>query len=410
MPFMRKGGSLGLSLFLFVLAGEAGAQEEGRDEARWESAWDPGFWGSPPTCSLDLRAGERRSEGQAEWFGIAVLQIPLTGCRENHVEREKDAPDVETTEVVEPASEAPSVAHHQASIGFTGVPAQQRLLVRRTSVVRAEETTSRLAASGGRSREALVRAESTMLHPGASRHETTASTRHFLAAPGEFESERASRIERDPSDISSAGASATAGEATSVTVVNEGWHAPSLAFVRELVRRAVAASGLPREGEHLGDLAHRARWAGLAPELRLRGAMGLGQSTSLAGTGILPGDTTQRGTSDAVGEVRLTFRLSRLVFDDTESGIARMRLQLLTARQKLVEDALDLYVSWLEAERKLHLSPSEDAEDVLDATVRAEAAALRLDVLTAGWFLAALSRESGGVTSRGSSTSPSNAP
>lgn len=168
------------------------------------------------------------------------------------------------------------------------------------------------------------------------------------------------------------------------------WRAPSLAFVRELVRRAVAASGLPREDEHLGDLAHRARWAGLAPELRLRGAMGLGQSTSLAGTGILPGDTTQRGTSDAIGEVRLTFRLSRLVFDDTESGLARMRLQLLAARQKRVEDALDLYLSWLEAERKRRKSSAEDEEETLEATVRAEAAALRLDVLTGGWFLAAL--------------------
>lgn len=387
-----------LFVCLLVLGGGAQAQEEDRDGSRWESAWDPGFWGSPPTCSLDLRAGERRSEGQAEWFGIAVLQIPLTGCRENRVDREDDVPDLETTEPSEsPGPTGPT----ETTVKETTHPepkrvAERRILERRVNAPPRDAPSWTISPNPARD-EALVSIRRSLAAPEASSVDMTAPSSNSASSSNVASPSNAASSNSAPSSNAASSSSVPSDEDKSsaprspVQPAEESeWRAPSLAFVRELVRRAVAASGLPREDEHLGDLAHRARWAGLAPELRLRGAMGLGQSTSLAGTGILPGDTTQRGTSDAIGEVRLTFRLSRLVFDDTESGLARMRLQLLAARQKRVEDALDLYLSWLEAERKRRKSSAEDEEETLEATVRAEAAALRLDVLTGGWFLAAL--------------------
>ncbi len=157
-------------------------------------------------------------------------------------------------------------------------------------------------------------------------------------------------------------------------------------FIEQVVGHALAASGLDVVQGQLIDQASRARLSGLLPELRLRGALGLDQSTSLAGAGLYPGDTTLRGGSDSVGEVRLTFRLNRLLFDDTEPALERLRLQLLAARQKVTETAVELLLEWFKWQRRSRdLTLTE--EERIEAQLSAEGASVRLHVLTGGWFL-----------------------
>lgn len=157
-------------------------------------------------------------------------------------------------------------------------------------------------------------------------------------------------------------------------------------LMREVVRRVLAHSGLDVAQVRLGDLASRSRLSGLLPELRLRGALGLDQTQSLATPGAYPTDGTLRGRSDALGEVRLTFRLNRLLFGDSEPALERLRLQVVQARKKLIDDALNVFLQWYKFERR-RLQRDLSEEQRLEAELAALDAAVRLDVLTAGWFL-----------------------
>lgn len=161
------------------------------------------------------------------------------------------------------------------------------------------------------------------------------------------------------------------------------------ALLREVVRRALRAGGFDVEEQRLEDMRSRARLSGLFPELRLRGALGVDQTTSLAGAGLYPGDLTTRDGLDSAAEVRLTFRLNRLIYDDVEPGLARLRLQIAGARQKLVDRTLDWLFLW-ERHDRTSREPELDVEARLDAELRASEAALRLHELTGGWFLSAL--------------------
>lgn len=163
---------------------------------------------------------------------------------------------------------------------------------------------------------------------------------------------------------------------------------PSPALVRAVVREIAERVGTPLRGAELRlkSLVRRSRWSGLSPELRLRGVLGFDRTTSTEETvGIYPGDTTVRGARDSLAEVRLTFRLDRLVLGDGEDSLERQRIELEEERRELVEEALELFSTWRLAQAKSE-DPSLPPDESLEALVDAESAALQLHLMTGGWF------------------------
>ena len=109
---------------------------------------------------------------------------------------------------------------------------------------------------------------------------------------------------------------------------------------------------------------------------------------------------TTDGTTyyDAVGanlvlELRLTWRLDRLLFTGDETAFERTRLERENARSRLAERTLEVLFAWrragLEAEEGAADSPEE-----LQARLRESEALATLDVLTSGWFSRELRRAS----------------
>lgn len=166
---------------------------------------------------------------------------------------------------------------------------------------------------------------------------------------------------------------------------------------REIAGRVAAA--LDGADGRMRSLIRRSRWSGLSPELRLRGVLGFDRATSREeSVGIYAGDTTVRGGRDSLAEVRLTFRLDRLVLGDGESTLERQRIELAKDRRKLIKEALDLFSDWrLSHVRAQDVSLSPDER--LVALIDAESALAELHLLTDGWFqgiktLRQLARES----------------
>jgi hypothetical protein len=158
------------------------------------------------------------------------------------------------------------------------------------------------------------------------------------------------------------------------------------ALARDCVRAALQASGLGVDDARIDALVSRARTSALLPETRMR-AMRLwddaNHTTTLATT-----DTAN--FYDAVGanlvlELRLTWRLDRLLYAGDEGTLERVRLERLDARSRLATRTLEVLFTWeratLEARQATSGSPEETS-----ARLRAAEARATLDVLTAGWF------------------------
>jgi hypothetical protein len=93
---------------------------------------------------------------------------------------------------------------------------------------------------------------------------------------------------------------------------------------------------------------------------------------------------------DAVGanlvlELRLTWRLDRLVFAGDEPMLERLRLERLDARSRLATRTLETLFTWQRAKVEEGRAESGSPE-MIQAQVRAAEAQATLDVLTAGWF------------------------
>jgi hypothetical protein len=160
--------------------------------------------------------------------------------------------------------------------------------------------------------------------------------------------------------------------------------APSLA--RDCVLAALRASGLGADDERIESLIARARASAWFPETRMR-AMRLwtdaDHTTTLAST-----DTAN--FYDAVGanlvlELRLTWRLDRLVFAGDEPTLERVRLERIDARSRLATRTLDALFAW-ERARLDEARAADGSPEKLQAAVHAAEAAATLDVLTGGWF------------------------
>lgn len=159
---------------------------------------------------------------------------------------------------------------------------------------------------------------------------------------------------------------------------------PKLA--RNCVAAALRASGLGVDDARLDALVTRARESAYFPETRLR-AMRLWSDadhvTTLATT-----DTPD--FYDAVGanlvlELRLTWRLDRLLYSGEESSIERVRLERQDARARVATHVLEVLFAWQRAIVQAQgaiVGSREEAE----AHLRIAETEATLDVLTAGWF------------------------
>lgn len=157
------------------------------------------------------------------------------------------------------------------------------------------------------------------------------------------------------------------------------------ALVRRVVKAALRAAGMASRARALDELAARSRASALLPQLQLRGARGIDYSRRLAPTSDDPNRYSEQGAADLLLEVRLDFRLNRLLFASEEIAIERLRSERANARSRLVARVLAVLMQWERARAKA-------ADPTLAASVRAKAeldrleAELWLDVLTAGAF------------------------
>lgn len=152
------------------------------------------------------------------------------------------------------------------------------------------------------------------------------------------------------------------------------------ATLHALMVSAWKAAGVDRD-DGLADLASRARASALAPELRLRAYRGLD-----VGARIYRTDDVAVTTSDAAQtflEVRLGWRLDRLVFADEEIAIERMKLERAELRQKIAAKVVELVLRWQRARRAAN-DPSLLDSERDEAAVSAVEALLALDALTGG--------------------------
>ena len=160
------------------------------------------------------------------------------------------------------------------------------------------------------------------------------------------------------------------------------------ALARDCVSAALQTSGLGVDDARIDALVSRARASAWLPETRMR-AMRLWDNANNATT-LASTDTAN--FYDAVGanlvlELRLTWRLDRLLYAGDEGTLERVRLERLDARSRLATRTLEVLFTWeramLEARQAASGSPEEQS-----AQLRASEAQATLDVLTAGWFSA----------------------
>jgi hypothetical protein len=160
----------------------------------------------------------------------------------------------------------------------------------------------------------------------------------------------------------------------------------SAGFARDCVNAALVASGLGTDDLRIDSLIGRARASALLPETRMR-AMRLWQDADHT-TAVAASDTAN--FYDAVGanmvlELRLTWRLDRLLYAGDESTLERVRLERLDARTRIATRTLEVLFTWEKAVLDGRDAQSGSAEERA-ATLRAAEARATLDVLTAGWF------------------------
>lgn len=165
---------------------------------------------------------------------------------------------------------------------------------------------------------------------------------------------------------------------------------PPLPLFRPRDARAAISAALERAGvslahDRLDDLDARARWSGLMPALRLRATRLVDESTSLSPTSYDAERITERGGTSLWLEGRATFNLNRLVFADEELRVERLRRQLAAESDKLAERVLKSLFAWQRHAHALY-DPTIDPIACLDHALHLEELAVRLDLMTDGWF------------------------
>jgi len=158
------------------------------------------------------------------------------------------------------------------------------------------------------------------------------------------------------------------------------------ALARDCVAAALRSSGLGADDDRIDAIVERARSSALLPETRLR-AMRLWDDANHTTT---PSTTDGTNYYDAVGanlvlEVRLTWRLDRLVYAGDEPTLERLRRERQDARSRQATRTLEVLFAWQRARVDLQEAPSESRE-ALEAELRLSQSRATLDVLTGDWF------------------------
>jgi hypothetical protein len=152
------------------------------------------------------------------------------------------------------------------------------------------------------------------------------------------------------------------------------------------VAAAWRSAGLGIDDARIDALIARSRASALLPETRLR-AMRLWDDASHATTLATTDNTSYY---DAIGanlvlEVRLTWRLDRLLYAGDEPTLERVRLERQDARARVAARTLDALFAW-ERARVAAAGAAAGSPEAVESRIRAAEAEATLDVLTGGWF------------------------
>ena len=162
-------------------------------------------------------------------------------------------------------------------------------------------------------------------------------------------------------------------------------------FVRRVVLAAHRAGRRPQALARLSSLASRSRTSGALPEVSLRAERSVDESLRLAPTINDPYRYTQAGGVRTVVGGKLTWRLNRLVFASDELAVERLRLERARLDARRVKRVIAELFRWQRA-RNQERSADLPVEDRAAAALAALEAELTLDVLTGGWFSAAVAK------------------
>ena len=160
--------------------------------------------------------------------------------------------------------------------------------------------------------------------------------------------------------------------------------APRLA--RQCVAAAWRSAGLGVDDTRIDALIARSRASALLPETRLR-AMRLWADASHATTLATTDNTSYY---DAIGanlvlELRLTWRLDRVLYAGDEPTLERVRLERQDARARVAARTLEALFAW-ERARVAEAGAAAGSPEKAENQIRAAEAEATLDVLTGGWF------------------------
>jgi hypothetical protein len=156
-------------------------------------------------------------------------------------------------------------------------------------------------------------------------------------------------------------------------------------FVNATLRAAYRRAGRAAAHARYAGLSSRARASAALPELRLRAARSTDESLRLTPSSTDPYRYTQAGGVTLSFEGQATWRLDRLVFADEEIQVEHLVRNRARADSLLTEQVLKTLFAWQRA-RLTAAREDLDPETRLEARIKALEAALRLDVLTGGWF------------------------
>lgn len=148
---------------------------------------------------------------------------------------------------------------------------------------------------------------------------------------------------------------------------------------REAVAAAVKHAGLGGRPE--AGMKRRARLAAALPTLSLK----VGRDTAWSetdGTALIVGDVEQ----DLALEARATWRLDRLMFDDTELRVASLSQQRAKARAAIAAQTTALYYKRRAAQIDALWHPPDTIEEAVRRELALEELTAQLDALTGGWW------------------------
>jgi hypothetical protein len=151
------------------------------------------------------------------------------------------------------------------------------------------------------------------------------------------------------------------------------------------VAAALRASGFFGERRALDSMASRARTSAVLPEVWLRWSRATDQSLRLSPTVDDPAHYSTLGVAGIFLEARLVWHLDRLVFDQDELAVERLKSDRTDAAAKLSQRVLETLLAWQNARLRADdpaLLPDEQGA----AWLAMAGAEMTLDVLTAGWF------------------------